>query len=90
MLEFLNSNYLDVQEVVHHSENLSIQYQEQKFCIKLAFSEEHEKAKNVKKKKRFNLSVFNKNVNFSTEFHSVLNQLKANSFLLAFPHLTLF
>ena len=41
MLEFLDSNYLGVQGVLHHSENLSIQYQEQKFCIKFAFSEEH-------------------------------------------------
>ena len=58
MLEFLNSNYLDVQGVVHHSENLSIQYQEQKFCIKFAFSEEHWTAcsmkpiKKCKKKKK--------------------------------------
>ena len=37
-LEFLNSNYPGVHRVVHHLENHSIKYHEQKYCINVTFS----------------------------------------------------
>ena len=37
----LDSNYSGVHRVVHHSENLSIKYYEQKCYIKFAFSGQH-------------------------------------------------
>ena len=37
-MEFLDSNYPGVHRVVHHSENLSIKYHQQKFYLKFAFS----------------------------------------------------
>ena len=52
---------------LHHPDNLSIKYLEQKFCIKFAFSA---LKRNIyqKMQKKLVFQVLHKNVNFSTEF----------------------
>ena len=41
MPEFIDSNYPRLHVVVHHLENLSIKYYQQKFCIRFAFPSQH-------------------------------------------------
>ena len=51
--EFLDSNYPGVHRVVHNSENLSIKYHEQKFCIKSEVSGQHWTGMPIEKCKKY-------------------------------------
>ena len=81
--EFLDSHFSGEHKVMHHAENLSIKYYEQKFYIKFAFSWQDWIGPSIEKCKKITFWVFNKNISFSTEF-------QYQQFMTYYSSLTLF